>query len=65
VTTGDPPPSVVDRVVGHTVTLLAIEAERVDAYVRLADGRELGDALIAAGLAHPYDGGKRDGWCGQ
>jgi micrococcal nuclease len=37
---------------------------RVDAYVRLPDGRDLGVALIAAGLARPYSGGHRAGWCG-
>jgi len=28
-----------------------------------ADGRDLGQALIQAGMARPYDGGKRDKWC--
>jgi endonuclease YncB( thermonuclease family) len=54
-------------VVGQVVTLTAIEPDkydkRVDAYVRLPDGRDLGDALIAAGLARPYSGGQRAGWC--
>jgi endonuclease YncB( thermonuclease family) len=54
-------------VVGRTVTLTAIEPDkydkRVDAYVQLRDGRDRGDALIAAGLARPYSGGHRDGWC--
>jgi endonuclease YncB( thermonuclease family) len=54
-------------VVGRTVILTAVEPDkydkRVDAYVRLPDGRDLGDALIAAGLARPYSGGHRDGWC--
>ncbi|MES1930037.1 nuclease [Salinisphaera dokdonensis CL-ES53] len=27
------------------------------------DARDLGEELIAAGLAHPYDGGARVGWC--
>ena len=31
---------------------------------RLAvDGKDLGDALLAAGLARPYAGGKRGPWC--
>jgi len=38
-------------------------ARRVDAYVIMPDGRDLGQALIAAGLARPYSGGKRVGWC--
>lgn len=29
------------------------------------DGVDLGDALIAAGHARPYDGGKREAWCKQ
>ncbi|WP_073603071.1 thermonuclease family protein [Vibrio aerogenes] len=31
-----------------------------DVYV---DGRNLSDLLINSGLARPYDGGKRGGWC--
>lgn len=27
------------------------------------DGRSLADMLIERGLARPYHGGKRDGWC--
>jgi endonuclease YncB( thermonuclease family) len=54
-------------VAGKIVTLTAIEPDkyerRVDAYVRLPDGRDLGNALIAAGLARPYSGGHRAGWC--
>jgi micrococcal nuclease len=53
-------------VVGRTVVLTAVEPDkypkRVDAFVSI-DGRDLGDALIAAGLARPYADGKRDGWC--
>ncbi len=29
-----------------------------------ADGVPVGRGLIAAGLARPYDGGRRAGWCG-
>jgi endonuclease YncB( thermonuclease family) len=54
-------------VAGKVVTLTAIEPDkydkRVDAYVQLPDGRDLGNALIAAGLGRPYSGGHRDGWC--
>lgn len=36
---------------------------RILADVR-ADGKSLSQALIQSGLARPYDGGKRKGWCG-
>jgi endonuclease YncB( thermonuclease family) len=53
-------------VVGRIVALTAVEPDkyrkRIDAYVEI-DGRDLGDSLIAAGLARPYAGGHRDGWC--
>jgi endonuclease YncB( thermonuclease family) len=29
----------------------------------VADGADIADLLLAAGLAHPYDGGSRAGWC--
>ena len=35
---------------------------RIDAEVWI-DGKRLAHQLIAAGLARPYDGGKRAGWC--
>lgn len=35
---------------------------RIDADVWL-DGKRLSEQLIAAGLARPYGGGKRAGWC--
>ncbi|HET6158485.1 MAG TPA: thermonuclease family protein [Dongiaceae bacterium] len=35
---------------------------RIDADVWI-DGALLSDQLIAAGLARPYSGGKRAGWC--
>ena len=38
-------------------------AGRVDAVVELADKRDLATALIAAGHARPYAGGKRQSWC--
>lgn len=28
------------------------------------DGRPIAEAMIASGLARPYDGGQRRGWCG-
>lgn len=42
---------------------------RDDRYGRLlarvaVDGRDLGETLIAQGLARPYAGGARRGWCG-
>ncbi len=40
-------------------------AGRVIAKVRLADGSDLGRALIDAGLAQAYDGGTRPDWCGR
>ncbi|TDQ81972.1 nuclease-like protein [Dongia mobilis] len=35
---------------------------RIDAHVSIG-GQSLGDTLIRAGLARPYDGGKRRNWC--
>ena len=37
-------------------------AGRVVARV-VADGEDIADLLLAAGLAHPYDGGARAPWC--
>jgi endonuclease YncB( thermonuclease family) len=37
---------------------------RVDADVATAGTPSVADALMAKGLARPYDGGRRDGWCG-
>ncbi len=39
-------------------------AGRVLARVETAGGEDLGQGLIAAGLARPYTGGRRRGWCG-
>ena len=36
---------------------------RIDANVIMSDGRDVGDILIAEGLARKYDGGKRLSWC--
>lgn len=38
---------------------------RILARVRLKDGRELAEALIAKGHGRPYFGGKRQGWCDE
>src|SRR5262249_23454274 len=55
------------RLVGRMVLLEDVREDkypkRVDAYVIMLDGRELGEALISAGLARPYDGGHRQSWC--
>ncbi|RJF89633.1 nuclease [Oleomonas cavernae] len=55
-------------VAGGTVTLRDVRYDkyggRVLALVSTADGRALTDQLIAAGLARPYDGKARVGWCG-
>jgi micrococcal nuclease len=55
------------RLVGRTVLLEDVREDkypkRVDAYVIMPDGRDLGEALISAGLARPYDGGQRQSWC--
>lgn len=53
------------QLVSKVVTLVKVDkyARRVDAYVTMPDGRDLGRAPIAAGLARPYSGGKRAGWC--
>ncbi len=29
----------------------------------MADGKDVAETLIGEGLARPYDGGKREGWC--
>ncbi len=38
-------------------------AGRVLARVETADGQDLARLLLAAGLAQPYDGGRRASWC--
>jgi endonuclease YncB( thermonuclease family) len=38
-------------------------ARRIVARVETATGLDLGAALLAAGLAQPYDGGRRPIWC--
>ena len=39
-------------------------AGRVLADVVTDDGTDLREAMLASGLARPYDGGGRDPWCG-
>lgn len=31
----------------------------------MADGKDVAETLIGEGLARPYDGGKRESWCGS
>jgi len=54
---------------GKTVRLSAVSGDkyfgRVLADVTTADERALGPELVAAGLARPYDGGRRTDWCGS
>jgi endonuclease YncB( thermonuclease family) len=49
------------------VSLAAVETDkyggRVVADVADAAGHPLAEALVGAGLARRYDGGRRDGWC--
>ena len=49
------------------VDLLDVQADkyggRVRARVRTLDGRDLSQTLIAAGLARPYHGERRQPWC--
>ena len=58
---------VVGRVSGAEVRLSDIQlgkfAGRVVARVRTPDGEDLGRALVAAGLARHYRGGRRQSWC--
>jgi endonuclease YncB( thermonuclease family) len=53
--------------VGGTVTLTDIRygkyAGRVLARISDGAGADLGAALVAAGLARPYSGGRRTPWC--
>jgi len=57
------------KLAGGNVTLRDIRfgkyAGRVLARVITAEGEDLGRALIAAGLARPYRGGRRGRWCQQ
>jgi micrococcal nuclease len=60
--------ALVERAVGSgRVVLSELEhdkyAGRVVARVTTADGFDLAGALVAAGLARSYDGGRRPSWC--
>ena len=64
-----------DKATHHLKSLIAQAGDinlqdtgRFDKYQRglarlLVDGRDVGDILIQQGLARPYEGGKRRGWC--
>ncbi|MBI4184374.1 MAG: thermonuclease family protein [Proteobacteria bacterium] len=58
---------VIERLAGGAATLRRLVYDkyggRVRARVETAAGEDLGGALIAAGLARPYDGGARRDWC--
>ena len=51
-----------------SVTITNVQQDRyggrVDADVATAGTPNVADALLARGLARPYDGGRRDSWCG-
>lgn len=52
---------------GHRVIIR--EARSLDKYGRvlarvLTDGKDVAQLLVGQGLAHPYDGGKRESWPG-
>lgn len=53
--------------VGSVVELSKIKDDkylgRIDAYVKTADGRDVGTVLISEKLGRPYSGGRRSGWC--
>src|SRR5215831_2135253 len=55
------------RLVGQVVLLEDVREEqypkRVDAYVIMPDGRDLGEALVSTEPARSYDGGHRQSWC--
>lgn len=55
-------------VAGGRVVLTEIEGDkyfgRVLANVRAPDGTDVSTALVGAGYARVYDGGRRAGWCG-
>ena len=57
-----------ERIGGTRIWLVDPEPDpsfgtRTLARVLDAGGRDLAEALIAAGLGRPYEGGKREGWC--
>lgn len=51
---------------GAEITLHDIKQDKYGGRVVariVADGADVGSEIIRAGLAKPYDGGKKDGWC--
>jgi len=56
-----------ERLAGKVVYLRRVTydkyAGRVLAEVMTVTGDDIGKALILEGVARPYDGGKRQGWC--
>jgi endonuclease YncB( thermonuclease family) len=57
------------RLIGRADNLGVVRKGR-DRYGRAlvaltVDGRSVADEMIEAGLARPYDGGRRRGWCGE
>ena len=58
-----------DLLIDETVFLTDVENDRyggrVLAQVHLESGDNLADLLIANGLGRTYDGGARQGWCGE
>ncbi|MHA1108529.1 MAG: thermonuclease family protein [Alphaproteobacteria bacterium] len=57
------------RLGGRGIQLSAIQygkyAGRVVARLAAEDGEDISSALLAAGLAKSYDGGRRKAWCDQ
>lgn len=53
--------------IGSLVELKQIKDDkylgRIDAYVILPDGRDVGEILIKEKLGRPYSGGRRQSWC--
>ncbi len=53
--------------IGSVVDLSDIKDDkylgRIDARVKLADGRDLSNILVTEKLGRKYDGGKRQSWC--
>ena len=48
---------------------IQVEGNKSDKYGRLlarvtADGKDVSGLMIQSGFARPYDGGKRESWCG-
>lgn len=56
-----------DMIASGARLVLHVDGE-LDRYGRLlarleVDGVDVGDALMGLGMARPYDGGRREGWC--